>query len=138
MATTSQSIPLAVKGDTPSLVQAEYANKVIRAVNALTSLKVAPIAGMGFLAYAGDTAVLDLTAADQRFRSLEGAAVDLSNIINRIEILENDVANIISTTNAIISSLSGASISANASCDNAGTITVNVSLTIPNIPPPIT
>lgn len=135
MATTSQSIPLAVKGETPSLVQAEFANKVIKAVNALTSLKVAPIAGIGYLAYAGDTAVLDLTALDQRMRLVEG--LDLSDITDRLDVLENDVANIISTTNAIISSLNGASISANASCDNAGTITVDVTLTIPNIPSPL-
>jgi hypothetical protein len=135
MATTSQSIPLAVKGDTPSLVQADYANKVIRAVNALTSMEVAPKAGVGFLAYAGDTAILDLTALDQRLRLFEG--LDLSNVIARIEALENDVANVIATTNAIISALDDASISANASCDNAGTITVSVTLTIPNIPSPL-
>jgi hypothetical protein len=135
MATTSQSIPLAVKGDTPSLVQADYANKVIRAVNAMTSMEVAPKAGVGFLAYAGDTAILDLTALDQRLRLIEG--VDLSNIVSRLNALENDVANIISTTNAIISSLESASISANATCNENGTITVNVSLTIPNIPAPL-
>jgi hypothetical protein len=130
MATTSQSIPLAVKGEAPSLVQAEYANKVITPLNGLLAMKVAPLAGMGFFAYAGGQAILDLTAADQRFRNLEGAAVDLSNIYARLNAIEN-------TVNDIIDSLDNASISANASCDNAGTITVNVTLTIPNIPSPI-
>lgn len=130
MASTSQTIPRAQKGEAPSLVQAEFANKLIDPLNAILAAKIAPLAGMGFVAYAGGQFIIDLTAADQRFRNLEGAAVDLSNIFARLNAIEN-------TVNDIITALNAASINATASCDNAGTITVGVTLTIPGVPGPL-
>lgn len=130
MAATSQSIPLCVKGSAPSLVDTDYANKVIRTVNAIASMKVAPIAGAGFFTLAGDTAVLDLTAFDQRFRVIEAAVANalarISNIENSFANLNSQVQNINATLTNVVARLDGASI--NASCDNAGTITVTLNL----------
>lgn len=134
MGATSITIPRAVKGEAPSLIQADYANQLIDPLNAILRGKVAPLAGTGSFYYAGGEFILDLTAFDQRFRVLEAQYAALAN---RVSAVENDISNITSTVNGIISALSGASISSNASCDNAGTITVSTTLTIPNIPAPL-
>lgn len=131
MATTSVTIPLCEKGSDRTLLEADYANKLIVPLNAIIGGKVAPISGMGFFAYSGGQFILDLTAADQRLRTSDALAGRIANI-------ENDIANLKSKTNAIINALEAASISASASCENNGSISVSVTLTIPNIPSLIT
>lgn len=73
MADGVQSIPLCKKGGI-SLVDAEYANKIIIPLNGILQGRVAPIANVGSFKYAGGQFILDLSLVDQRLRALEANA----------------------------------------------------------------
>lgn len=66
-------IPECKKGGT-SLVDAEYANKIIVPLNAILQGRVAPIANVGSFKYAGGQFILDLSQFDARLRAVEGSA----------------------------------------------------------------
>lgn len=65
-------IPSCQKGGL-SLVDADYANKLITPLNAIMQGRVAPIANVGAFKYAGGQFILDLSLLDSRLRALEGA-----------------------------------------------------------------
>ncbi len=67
-------IPLCEVGG-PSLVSADYANKLIIPLNAILQGKVAPIANVGKISYAGGQFIIDLSALDARLRKLELGSV---------------------------------------------------------------
>lgn len=144
MGATFESIPVCQKGG-DSLINHEYANKLIVPLNAVLGGQIAPIAGVGSIKYSGGVFIIDLTQLDARLRSLENAsATSNTAIYTQINNLTNTVNNLYTSFNTlsdtvtviqgdvtqIINSLNEATI--NATCDNAGGI--DISLTIPNLP----
>src|ERR1700680_570357 len=54
-----------------SLLSAEYANKIIRAVNAMKNMIINPTQNVGFVTHTQSQFVLDLSKVDSRLSALE-------------------------------------------------------------------
>lgn len=107
-------------GDTPTLLDADFANRLIRFINAIASAKVSP-AGVGRFVVTEQSFALDMSP--QKATSQSGAP-DLANVQAQVAALQGQVA-------ALITSLRNATISA--SCDPVtGEITITIAF--PNLP----
>ncbi len=134
------------------MVSADYANKLIIPLNAILQGKVAPIANVGKISYAGGQFIIDLSALDARLRKLELGSVlppggnanqvlaknsnanydfkwmDIPNANSNAECcntLANQIADLSSAINTITGRLDNASI--DASCAN-GNVTVDLNI----------
>jgi hypothetical protein len=132
-------IPLVQPGGL-SLVSAEYANKIIVPLNALLAGKVAPIANVGSMKYAGGQFILDLSALDGRLRRLEEqVTVNAADLTSNVRTLENRINNVKVISNVtytvenfatyVVDRMNNANISGSGSC-SGNNITINVSLNL--------
>jgi len=132
-------IPLVQPGGL-SLVSADYANKIIVPLNAILGGKVAPIANVGSIKYAGGQFVLDLSILDGRLRRLEqqidGTTSDLTanvlaieNRINNVKVISNVTYTIENFATYTVDRMNNANISGSGSC-SGNNITINVSLNL--------
>lgn len=154
----AQQIPRVEVGGV-SLVSAEYANKLIGAINAVRGARVAPVAGVGKFVVSESDFILDLSDLDARLRSLASGAelnavyntggITNSNVLVSANVryaefraigvngyldfsaLHNTLTSINSRLTNLIASINNANISANC---NANTNAITVTLTFPNVP----
>lgn len=109
-----------VKGDTPTFLDADFANRVITFLNGIIEAKVTP-AGAGKLVVTETGVTLDLSQA--KATSQTGVAAG-SNIDAQVAALQGQVA-------AIITSLKNATITA--TCEE-GTGVITITIAFPNLP----
>lgn len=139
MADAFKPIPLVQPGGL-SLVSAEYANQIIVPLNAILAGKVAPIANIGSMKYAGGQFILDLSALDGRLRALEAQIISNSaNLVDNVRNLENRINNVKVISNVtytvenfatyVVDRMNNANISGSGSC-SGNNITINVSLNL--------
>lgn len=124
-------IPTVMPGGV-SLVSADYANKIIVPLNAILAGKVAPIANVGSMKYAGGQFVLDLSALDGRLRRAEDALATVQDTLLRIDnviVISNNSYTIENFATYVVDRMNNANISGSGSC-SGNNITINVSLNL--------
>lgn len=121
-------IPAVIPGGV-SLVSADYANKIIVPLNAILGGKVAPIANVGSMKYAGGQFILDLTALDGRLRAVEDSLLTVEGRINNVKIISNVTYTVENFATYVVDRMNNANISGSGSC-SGNNITINVSLNL--------
>lgn len=101
------------KSTTPTMLEADFANKIIDAINAIICARVVPD-GIGRFTFGSDSLVLDLSLLN----------TDISNIIES----SSTIIQINEKIDSIIEALRSPNI--NAVCNGDGTITISVSFNI--------
>ncbi len=118
-------IPEVKRGAAPSLLDADLANKLIRAINALSTMKVTPEGYGKFTTDGQSGATLDLGALQKIIQGLAQQITAIQNSINT-----SGVQAVSDRLDALIGSINSATISA--TCNDTGTITVTI--TFPDVP----
>ena len=72
MAGYGEKIPIAIKGQTPSLLDTEYANKLIDAVNALQRIEIRETEGNSYVEYTKENVILFLAAGTKIVNQTSG------------------------------------------------------------------
>ena len=123
MATGFTPIPRCKEGGV-SLISAEYANKLIDAINILGAMGIAPIANVGKATFGQPGLILDLSQLDGRLKAVESQVFvnNTPSLSNRVSILEN-------YTVYLNNRMNNASIVANGTC-TGNNIAINISLNI--------
>lgn len=91
-------IPACEKGGI-SLVDSEYANKLITPLNAMLQGRVAPIANVGSFKYAGGQFILDLSLFDARLRAVEAGGGGSGTVALPFQINDTSANNNAATVN---------------------------------------
>ena len=136
-----ENIPECVAGG-ESLLSAEYANKLIRAVNALKNLAVNPTQNIAFVIHTKSQMVLDLSKADERLSALESQVTSTpssgntnanTSLSGNVSQLQNfsanaalDIINAQDDIRDLEDRVNNITITANGTCAN-GVITINIS-----------
>lgn len=106
------------KGATPTFLDHKFANRVLKLLNALVRLQVAP-AGAGRIVVTEDSIILDLSALSAAQQAASLAAIQKTQAAQQAQI------------NALISSLKNATITA--TCNPLDS-TISIKITFPKLP----
>lgn len=116
-----RQFPLLEKGNTPTFLDTDFGNEVLRFLNGILNCKITP-AGAGKVVFGPQGMTIDLA---QIKATAPAGAPDLSGLQAQISALQGQV-------NAIKYSLQNATITANCNTSDGSIVIV---LTLPNFPP---
>lgn len=129
------AIPLPIKGSAPTLVDTAYATRLISSVNALMAALVQP-SGTGSVISTDTSVTLDLSPLTNRLQALETALQNVigsgnnSDILKRLNALEDSVTNINNQITNINQRLDNATVMGSGVCNSDGSVSISITITI--------
>lgn len=129
-----EDLPPLQKGNTPTFLETDFANKVLALLRSIAQMTVSP-AGAGTFTANQQNAVLDLSGLVARVNAVALAVQQqtppqLADILNRLKTLENAVTNLSNAVTTINNRLDGASGTGTVTCNPDGSFTVSITINI--------